>query len=443
MATIVNERDKLLQSAASRFAEVTLPSTVIVPATKALLLTSSSLLFKVPTSGPALPSSITLTATKKAISGTVSFNVTAGTATLTGSGDTRTLAYSDMSSDSVTVTASVVADSVTYISTVTVAKVKDGVNGTNGTNGIPGQRGSVDLYVIGSSWSDSTANSAILSATGSSTRYAGDKVTIYNNAGFADTRYWDGISAWVTGQIINGNILVSGTVTSDKIGTNELTSVNINTSGRIKAYGDGAFGPEIPTYRASIYGANASTSTSYIQVGVVGYSNYGSGILGFSVTDAGVKGEGVNGGSFATLTDSGDGIIAIGSQYGYAARFTAPPGHPARIRWGSVTCSPPPGGTTTFLRADGTWSTPSSSGGVTSFNSRTGAVTLNSTDIATYAAGTLSVNVTGTAGNASALGGLAPSNWIQFIGTSAASRSFAGYMQVYANGTYAWIPLYV
>lgn len=436
MATIVNERDKLLQSAASRFAEVTLPSTVIVPATKALLLTSSSLLFKVPTSGPALPSSITLTATKKAISGTVSFNVTAGTATLTGSGDTRKLAYSDMSSDSVTVTASVVADSVTYVSTVTVAKVKDGVNGTNGTNGIPGQRGSVDLYVIGSSWSDSTANSAILSATGSSTRYPGDKVTIYNNAGFAETRYWDGISAWVTGKIINGNLLVSGTVTSSAIGTNTITAATIDTTGAIKARSSLSVsgGGE----RASIVGYNTSSSGS--EIGVYGHSAVASGVYGNCAATTGgqgVQGVGYYGGYFTTNTSGGSGLFA-GNPYGNTALTLS-----GKLQWGTTLIAQPPGGTSKFLRADGTWAAPSSSGGVTSFNSRTGAVTLNSTDIATYAAGTLSVNVTGTAGNASALGGLAPSNWVQFIGTSGASRTFAGYMQVYANGVYAWIPLYV
>jgi len=352
MATIVNERDKLLQAAPTRLVDVTLPSNIIPESLKGITLTPTTGVFKTTAAGVTTPTDIVYTLNRKNLTNAATWTVVEGTATLSGTGDTRTLANASMSSDKITIQAQVIEGGKTYTTTATSVRVKDGIsgtNGTNGTNGAAGQRGTQDLYVIGSSWSDSVANNAILSATGSSLKYAGDKVTIYNNAGFAETRYWDGISAWVTGQIINGNILVSGTVTSDKIGTNELTSVNINTSGRIKAYGNGAFGPEIPTYRASIYGANASTSPAYIQVGVVGYSNYGSGILGFSVTDAGVKGEGVNGGSFATLTDSGDGIIAIGSQYGYAARFTAPYGHPARIRWGSVTCSPPPGGTTPFF----------------------------------------------------------------------------------------------
>jgi hypothetical protein len=41
------------------------------------------------------------------------------------------------------------------------------------------------------------------------------------------------------------------------------------------------------------------------------------------------------------------------------------------------------GGTTNFLRADGTWASPIVNAGVTSFNNRTGSVTLNSTDVTT------------------------------------------------------------
>lgn len=48
--------------------------------------------------------------------------------------------------------------------------------------------------------------------------------------------------------------------------------------------------------------------------------------------------------------------------------------------WNSYAISAPSGSTTTFLRNDGTWAVPVSAG-VTSFNTRTGAVTLLSTDV--------------------------------------------------------------
>ena len=87
---------------------------------------------------------------------------------------------------------------------------------------------------------------------------------------------------------------------------------------------------------------------------------------------------------------------------------------------------------------------------MTSFNTRSGAVTLNLTDVSTAVSGaTLSINITGSAGSAgvagdsNALGGLGPSNWVQFVSTTTSSKTFAGYMQVQANGTTAYIPLYV
>ena len=48
--------------------------------------------------------------------------------------------------------------------------------------------------------------------------------------------------------------------------------------------------------------------------------------------------------------------------------------------WNSYAISAPSGSTTTFLRNDGTWATPAFTG-VSSFNTRTGAVTLSSGDV--------------------------------------------------------------
>ena len=50
--------------------------------------------------------------------------------------------------------------------------------------------------------------------------------------------------------------------------------------------------------------------------------------------------------------------------------------------WNGYAIPAPGGSTSTFLRNDGTWATPSGGGsGVTSFNTRTGAVTLSSADV--------------------------------------------------------------
>jgi hypothetical protein len=73
--------------------------------------------------------------------------------------------------------------------------------------------------------------------------------------------------------------------------------------------------------------------------------------------------------------------------------------------WNGYSIAQPTGSTTLFLRNDGTWAVPpSSSGGVTSFNSRTGAVTLSSGDVTT-ALGFTPVSSSGTIANANNLSG--------------------------------------
>ena len=105
--------------------------------------------------------------------------------------------------------------------------------GTNGTNGTNGERGSKAFYATGGTWSDATANSAI--TTAGLTKVLLDQVTISNGSSFAETRFWDG-SAWATiTAVINGNLLVNGTVAADKIAAGNITvAVNVS-SGSIKA----------------------------------------------------------------------------------------------------------------------------------------------------------------------------------------------------------------
>ena len=97
-------------------------------------LTASSQVFAVATGGSATPASITLTALAQNIEGAPSFAVTAGTATLAGSGTTRTLAYADMATDSVTVQMSWAGIS----DSITIVKVREGAAGTNGADAVVG-----------------------------------------------------------------------------------------------------------------------------------------------------------------------------------------------------------------------------------------------------------------------------------------------------------------
>lgn len=352
MATIVNARDVLLQGS-TRLVNVVLPSNIVPDAVREIILSPSTGVFKTDASGgTTTPTSITLTLTRKYVTGTATFTVIEGTATLTGSGDTRTLTFANMSSERVVIRATVVFNSVTYTANSTIVKVKDGTagtNGANGTNGVDGRRGSVDLYVIGSAWSDSVANNAILTNTGSAVKYAGDKVTIYNNAGFAQTKYWGGISTWATGQIINGNVLVSGTVTSNSIGTNILNAVGVNTTQYVKAQG---FISDAGT-QAAIVGLN-STHVGWAVVGIAsnplaagaGYfrsDNFGDGVYGSSNA-----GRGVYGSSFSTTNAGVEGYSLNGIGIYCNGKF----------QFGGYVYTKPDGTANKYLSANGTWRRP-------------------------------------------------------------------------------------
>ena len=341
MATIVNARDALLQGS-TRLVDVVLPSNIVPDAVREIILSPSTGVFKTNASGgTTTPTSITLTLTRKYVTGTATFSVIEGTATLTGTGDTRTLTFANMSSERVVIQATVVFNSVTYTANSTIVKVKDGVAGTNGTNGADGRRGSVDLYVLGSVWSDAVANNAILTNTGSSTKYAGDKVTIYNNSGFAQLKYWDGISAWVTGQIIDGNLLVSGTVTSNAIGTNILNAVGVNTTQYVQAQGkvnysgigDAALVGRNDSHAG--YAVIGATTTAGAAGGVSGYGG-SYGVHGTNIGQVGVFGR-----DFIGTGVRGQGAIGVDCQ--------------GAFKWGSIQWTQPDGSANKYMSANGTF----------------------------------------------------------------------------------------
>jgi hypothetical protein len=129
MSAVVNERDITLQAASPRLLPVTLPDNIIIPALKSVALTAPSTTFRVDTAGTALPATILLTAKLTQLAGTVVFSVTAGSATLSGTGNTRTLACADMASASVTIRATLTEGATDYTSEFTIAKVLDGLAG--------------------------------------------------------------------------------------------------------------------------------------------------------------------------------------------------------------------------------------------------------------------------------------------------------------------------
>ncbi len=211
---------------------------------KSITLRSNAAGFKVSTSNVATPASITFTATlNNGLTGVPVFSVIYGNATLLGTGLTRTVNYSSMTTDQVTVRASIIVPATettsaySYDSDVSIFKVFDGANGAAGAAGATGPqgihgytgpagaigtRGSVTRYGSGP-WSDSTATSLLPDYAA----VIGDTVTLTDTSvspNVAVTKYWSG-SAWVNpGVIIDGNLLVNGSISGDKLAANSITA---------------------------------------------------------------------------------------------------------------------------------------------------------------------------------------------------------------------------
>ena len=91
-----------------------------------------------------------------------------------------------------------------------------GVPGTNGTNG---PRGAGHFYAVGNPWTDALANAATPGEN-----VVDDVVTVSSADGtYALEKKWNG-SAWLAqGQVIDGALLVTGSVNAPKINANGLT----------------------------------------------------------------------------------------------------------------------------------------------------------------------------------------------------------------------------
>lgn len=135
----------------------------------------------------------------------------------------------------------------TFTKRFTVSKANAGAQGSAGPSG---PRGTVNVSAFYSGltkntgrangyawWSSSNsqptqgdvgANNAITSATGSSAKIIGDMVTLYNNSNPANATVvvsgvWDGVNWLNPGTIIDGNLLVKGTVVADRLAAGQAT----------------------------------------------------------------------------------------------------------------------------------------------------------------------------------------------------------------------------
>lgn len=114
-------------------------------------------------------------------------------------------------------------------------KGDEGPRGLIGQAGINGQRGSRTVYGQGD-YSDAYASSLIATATGG-TPVLGDTAAI-TNASTTVTRYWDGFGWANPGVVIDGNLIVSGSIAGNKIAANSLSAAQLRLA---SLYGTVAF----------------------------------------------------------------------------------------------------------------------------------------------------------------------------------------------------------
>lgn len=162
-----------------------------------------------------------------------------------------------------------------------------GDNGANGANGVDGTRGAGQFYATGNSWADVTAINTITARypTGPITN---DTVTISNGTSFAMTKVFDGAMWTAPGTVVDGNLLVSGSVSAAKINTNGLTirdsagNIILDAGSNIGAIDFNAIGGSNKPANNATVGATFGTNIS----GQIDSSNVSTYIANAAITDA-------------------------------------------------------------------------------------------------------------------------------------------------------------
>lgn len=218
----------------------------------------------------------------------------------------------------------------------------NGTNGSNGSSGADGQRGTVTIAAAtgGTSWSSSEANAAV-AAAGYGSPINRDIVTLYNTSGgYSGTRFYDS-GTWVAlTAYIDGNMLVTGTLSANKVSAGTLTGqtyqtaasgarVTINESNNNKLLVYNSAGTQI----ASLGGSPGAGLKVDGEAGISGGpSIWGTangpfpGVYGTNTTGAGVSGSATSGRGVDAFASTGYGIYAQTTS-GYAGYFNGKVGN--------------------------------------------------------------------------------------------------------------------
>lgn len=199
---------------------------------RAVRLKASALTFKVPTSGPASPTSITITADCGALDEAgLSWSATGGT--LTGTGTTRTLTYANMSADVAMVTATITVGSDVYTDTVTIIKVADGATGPAGAAGSSGVNGARTAVLEMYQWA----------ASAPTTFPSGSSTYTWATGQFTAPATTNGWSLAPTAPVAGQTLWLCRTVYADSL-TTETTSVTWSASASVATGAAGSNGAE-------------------------------------------------------------------------------------------------------------------------------------------------------------------------------------------------------
>jgi len=135
---------------------------------------------------------------------------------------------------------------------------KNGTNGNPGNPGANGSRGTVTVVGSASAWSTSAANAAI-SAAGYGAPINRDVVTLTDGS-FTQTRFYDNGSWTPLTAYIDGNLLVTGTLSANKVTGGVLSGITMNVgNGQFRIFDQG--GNTFSTY-ALTFGSRTGTFDS-------------------------------------------------------------------------------------------------------------------------------------------------------------------------------------
>ena len=238
MAAIQNDRDALLQAAAVRVEPIPIPManveglvdtittinnnvTAATNLAKAIRITTTSMAFTRTTGGGATPSVATLTATLTGLTGTVTWAVVAGAATLTPSGNTCSVNGASVTGYSVTVQATL----GTYTAQITLSKF--GTLSSQDTvslvSQVTGQLATGNITGLGAL--------ALLNTVNLNTQVTGalNGVTQVTNLGVL--AYADGLAANQIGAgTLAAGVIYAGSINADNITSGTIVGRNIKTA---------------------------------------------------------------------------------------------------------------------------------------------------------------------------------------------------------------------